>query len=219
MIYLRSFRSAGSVISSIPNCRCFRNPIYTAEICVPNPGSAICCPSFKPDFCFNQGIKSQFNKVNGNRGVSFGKSQDFPPWFSSRIFTRISTWNILLLGSSAHPASLEVLHCLAFVRVVFLLPAGPHPGDFFVATFAVLIQQPWTAARSLSPITANPGGKGLTEPHQPNPGLLQSRFVWHHISKNYGSTRNVLNCIRFKISSYILIGSYILLSKQIRKEI
>lgn len=86
IIYLRSFISAGSIISSIPNCCCFLNPIYTPETCVPNTGSTICCPSFKTDFCFNQGMKSWFNKVNGNFDVYFRKGQDFPLCFSFRIF-------------------------------------------------------------------------------------------------------------------------------------
>lgn len=86
IIYLRSFISAGSIISSIPNCCCFLNPIYTPETCVPNPGSTICCPSFKTDFCFNQGMKSWFNKGNGNFDVYFRKGQDFPLCFSFRIF-------------------------------------------------------------------------------------------------------------------------------------
>lgn len=101
-MYLRSFRSASSIISSIPNGQCFLNPIYTPEICVPDPGSTICYLSFKTDFCLSHRMKSSFRKVNGNSGVYFSKGQDIPLCFYSMVLKRILEQLRLSLSSSPH---------------------------------------------------------------------------------------------------------------------
>lgn len=145
MIYHRSFISASSMISSTPNCQHFLNTMCTPEICVPNPGSTICCSSFKPDFCFSQGMKYWFKEMNGNFAVYFRKGRDFPPHFSSSLFKmlpmRYVLWAVQCTSANYLQFSTDwpLSESYSYFRLVLTLKI------YIFVVFVLLIQHSWIA--------------------------------------------------------------------------